>query len=186
MGADRYGKRDRTAKFTIGPSMVSVVDNASKAMKVYRNGTLIRTIPVSMGRPRYPTPSGTFLVMDKRSSMIFDSSTWGLPIDAPGGYRTTVLWDVRITWGGVFIHAAPWSVRQQGHRNVSHGCINVSTKNARWYFGMAQKGDVVQIVGTEMKATQGDGWTDWNMSWSQFRAGSALPTAKANSRNIPR
>lgn len=30
-----------------------------------------------------------------------------------------------------FVHAAPWSVAQQGSSNVSHGCINLSPDNAQ-------------------------------------------------------
>ena len=41
---------------------------------------------------------------------------------------------MRLTWDGQFIHAAPWSVRQQGHVDVSHGCTNISTANAQWIY----------------------------------------------------
>ena len=42
------------------------------------------------------------------------------------GYRTEIDYAQRITWSGEFIHAAPWSEGEQGQRNVSHGCVNVS------------------------------------------------------------
>ena len=61
-----------------------------------------------------------------QTEMIFDSSTFGRPVDGPGGYRKKVYWDVRYTWKGEFFHAAPWSVGDQGKRNVSNGCVNLS------------------------------------------------------------
>ena len=52
----------------------------------------------------------------------------------------------RITWGGIFVHSAPWSVNQQGNSNVSHGCINLSPTNAKWFFDNVRNGDQVSIV----------------------------------------
>ena len=47
---------------------------------------------------------------------------------------------MRLTWGGEFIHAAPWSVGQ-GNTNVSHGCVNMSDGNAAWLFAITHIGD---------------------------------------------
>ena len=52
---------------------------------------------------------------------------------------------VRVTWGGVYVHSAPWSVAQQGNSNVSHGCINLSPDNAEWYFNNVTVGDPIQV-----------------------------------------
>src|SRR5271157_1923838 len=43
--------------------------------------------PASMGRPEYPTPVGTYSVHAKERSVMMDSTTVGIPIDAPDGYR---------------------------------------------------------------------------------------------------
>ena len=77
----------------------------------------------------------------------FDSTTFGIPSDSPGGYRTKVYWPERLTWDGQYIHAAPWSVADQGHRNVSHGCVNVSDDNAQWLFGITHLGHPVIVIG---------------------------------------
>jgi hypothetical protein len=82
---------------------------------------------------------------------------------------------MRLTWGGEFVHAAPWSVSDQGHRNVSHGCVNMSWDNAVWLFERAHQGDPVIVRGTEVRAVHGNGWTAWNLPWSTFIKGSALP-----------
>ncbi len=174
MGGGAYGKRDRVANLTVGSSMVTKINNATKTATVYKDGALIRTMPVSLGKRSSPTSSGTHVVMDRQTEMIFDSSTFGRPVDGPGGYRKKVYWDVRYTWKGEFVHAAPWSVGQQGKRNVSNGCVNLSTANAKWFYEVSKKGDVIEIVGTETKVAASNGWGDWNLTWDQYKAGSAL------------
>jgi lipoprotein-anchoring transpeptidase ErfK/SrfK len=174
MGNGKFGKRDRVANLTVGSSIVSKVNNATKTMSVFKDGVLIRTMPVSMGRPNSPTSSGSHVVMEKKPEAWFDSTTFGLDKDDPGGYRKLVYWDVRFTWGGEFTHAAPWSLADQGKRNVSHGCVNLSPFNARWFYDLSKKGDLIEIVGTERNVKPGDGWTDWNLTWPQYVAGSAL------------
>ena len=177
MGYGAYGKRDRVVSFTIGDHVVTKVDAAAHVARVYRNGDLLRTMPVSAGRPETPTSAGTHVVMDRQAEMTFDSGTFGVPADSAGGYRDKVQWDVRYTWGGEFFHSAPWSVGDQGRRNVSHGCVNLSPANARWFYDFATKGDLVEIVNTGRTVKAADGWTDWNVPWSQYVKGSALHKA---------
>jgi lipoprotein-anchoring transpeptidase ErfK/SrfK len=174
MGDGNYGKRDRVVDFQVGDHVVTKVDSATHVARVYRNGALIRTMPASLGKASTPTSAGTMVVMDKQAEMTFDSGTFGVPANTPGGYRQKVKWDVRFTWGGEFFHSAPWSVGDQGSRNVSHGCVNLSPANAQWFFDLAKKGDVVQIVNTGRTVAPGNGWTDWNVPWSEFVKGSAL------------
>jgi lipoprotein-anchoring transpeptidase ErfK/SrfK len=97
-------------------------------------------------------------------------------VDAPGGYRTDVQFATRISNNGEFVHAAPWSVGQQGSSNVSHGCINLSTDRAQWFYDFSQPGDVVEVVnsvGGTLTRADGDIY-DWAISWDNWKAGSAL------------
>ena len=110
------------------------------------------------------------VIMEKHQYTTFD--TRGEP---NGGYVVNVEDAQRLTWGGEFIHGAPWSVSDQGHRNVSHGCTNISAANADWLMGVTQVGDLVTFTGTEVRLQPGNGWTAWNTSWGQFVKGSALP-----------
>ena len=109
------------------------------------NGVVMRQMPASMGKPRFPTPVGSFSVLEKYKSIIMDSRTIGIPLEDPEGYKLLVNDAVRITWGGVYVHSAPWSVGSQGYANVSHGCINLSPDNALWYFNEVGIGDPVVI-----------------------------------------
>jgi lipoprotein-anchoring transpeptidase ErfK/SrfK len=101
--------------------------------------------PASMGRPEYPTPVGTYTVLSKDRSVIMDSSSVGIPIDAPDGYRLTVDYAVRFTSRGLFVHSAPWAVNSLGYDNVSHGCISLSPEDAEWYFNTVNIGDAVIV-----------------------------------------
>ncbi|WP_030490306.1 L,D-transpeptidase [Micromonospora chokoriensis] len=170
IGAGQVGDADRTATSRIGRQVALEVDNATKQMRVLRDGKLIRKIPVSLGKPSTPTSSGKMVIMEKHQYTTFD--TRGEP---NGGYVVNVEDAQRLTWGGEFIHGAPWSVSDQGHRNVSHGCTNISAANADWLMGVTQVGDLVTFTGTEVRLQAGNGWTAWNTSWAQFVKGSALP-----------
>jgi lipoprotein-anchoring transpeptidase ErfK/SrfK len=167
----RYGDTDRSATATIGRAFEMKVDNRTKKLIVYRDGKVIRTMPVSLGKKSTPSSSGTMVVMEKKEATVFDTYA-ELGND---GYRTPIAFAQRITWSGQYIHSAPWSTDAQGHRNVSHGCVNVSPSNATWLFAQTKVGDPITVRGTERKLEVGDGWTAWNLSWADFVKGSALP-----------
>lgn len=79
------------------------------------------------------------------------------------------------THRGEFIHAAPWSVAQQGRSNVSHGCVNLSTANALAYYNSVLPGDPVEITGSAVPLGPSDGdYYDWTLSWSQWHEMSGL------------
>jgi lipoprotein-anchoring transpeptidase ErfK/SrfK len=101
--------------------------------------------PASMGRPEYPTPVGTYTVLGKERDVEMDSSTVGIPVDAPDGYLLDVEYAVRITSRGLFVHSAPWAVNSLGYENVSHGCISLSPEDAEWYFNTVNVGDPVIV-----------------------------------------
>src|SRR5699024_12219186 len=48
-----------------------------------------------------------------------------------GGYKVTVDYATRLSATGIFFHSAPWSVVDQGVRNVSHGCIKIGRASCR-------------------------------------------------------
>lgn len=171
-GDGRYGDTDRRATVTIGERTEVEVDNATKQLSVYVDGELVRQMPVSLGKPTTPSSSGTMVIMSKERETVFDTFA---ELGPEEGYRIDIEYAMRLTWGGEFIHAAPWSVADQGVRNVSHGCLNLSTSNAKWLFGMARIGDPVTVTGTERALEHGNGWTAWELSWDEFAAGSALP-----------
>jgi lipoprotein-anchoring transpeptidase ErfK/SrfK len=171
-----WGEKTRTVSFTVGEKHVSIADAATHQMQVMDGDQVVQNWPISAGSQLFPSHNGVHVVTELNRERIMDSSTFGVPVDSPHGYRTRVEYAVRISNNGEFVHAAPWSVAQQGHSNVSHGCINISTDRAIWFFNFSQPGDVVEIknsIGPALGPQDGDIY-DWTIPWAQWQAGSAL------------
>lgn len=131
--------------FQTGAATVGVADIDAHTFTVSIDGQVVREMPASMGKSRFPTPTGSFTALEKQQTVIMDSRTIGIPLDDPEGYKLTVNDAVRVTWGGIYVHGAPWSVGSQGNSNVSHGCINLSPDNAAWYYDTVSIGDPIIV-----------------------------------------
>ena len=84
-------------------------------------------VPISHGRPQFPTPTGSFRVTYKDQDHL--STLFG---DAPMPY--SVFFN-----GGIAFH-------QGSVRVPSHGCIHLPAAAARAFFGNLRPGDLVQVV----------------------------------------
>jgi lipoprotein-anchoring transpeptidase ErfK/SrfK len=174
LGDGLFGQENVTTHFTIGDEVIATADDNTKTLTVRRNGEVIKTMPISMGKNSTPTDNGTYIVGDRLSHMVMDSSTYGVPTNSPNGYRTEVDWATQMSYSGIYVHGAPWSVGSQGYSNVSHGCLNVSTSNAKWFYENTKRGDIVDVVNTVGSQLSGtDGLGDWNIPWEQWKAGNA-------------
>lgn len=160
--------------FAIGNSVINKVDLASDVLTVVINGKVARTIPVTGGQAGMHTRSGVSIISQKYQNIQMDSESVGYVKGSANYYNLMVHWAMRITDSGEFLHAAPWSVYAQGRENVSHGCVGMSTANALWLYDNTNIGDVAEVTGTDRPLEAGNGWTDFNMSWADWRAGSAL------------
>ncbi|HEY3530326.1 MAG TPA: Ig-like domain-containing protein [Nocardioides sp.] len=170
-----FGQLDRTVSFNVGDAHIYKVDAKTDLMKVFSNGTLLRTVPITTGKPGFTTRSGVKVIVEKYPHKRMNSETIGIDPNGPEGYNIgNVQWAMRVTYSGEFLHAAPWSVASQGHENVSHGCTGMSTENADWLYHMSRRGDVVVTTGTDKQMTLTNGYGDWNESFAQYRLGSAL------------
>jgi lipoprotein-anchoring transpeptidase ErfK/SrfK len=174
LGDGLFGQENVKSHFTIGDEVIGTIDDNTKTLTVRKNGEVVKSMPVSMGKNSTPTNNGTFIVGDRFGHMVMDSSTYGVPTNSPDGYRTEVDYATQISYSGIFVHAAPWSVGSQGYSNVSHGCVNVSTSNAVWFFNNTKRGDIIEVTNTVGSILPGtDGLGDWNIPWDQWRAGNA-------------
>jgi lipoprotein-anchoring transpeptidase ErfK/SrfK len=151
------------SSFRVGDSLVATVDNSTHQMQIMRNGKLEKTFPVSMGKPGHDTPNGTYYVLEKFPDIVMDSATYGVPSTSADGYKVHVKLAVRIDNLGNFVHSAPWSVADQGKRNVSHGCINISPENAQWFYDNFGSGDPIVIKNSVGTYNKPDGASDWQM-----------------------
>jgi lipoprotein-anchoring transpeptidase ErfK/SrfK len=132
--------------FGTGDEVIGVASISAHTFTVSQNGEVLRTMPASMGKATRPTPMGNYSALSKERTVVMDSRTIGIPLDSSEGYKITAQYAVRVTWSGVYVHSAPWSVDSQGYANVSHGCINLSPDNAAWYFDMVHLGDPINVV----------------------------------------
>jgi lipoprotein-anchoring transpeptidase ErfK/SrfK len=166
-GPGLYGTHTLTQSFTIGRSLIVVASTSSHHMKLYRGKKLLDRWAISTGKPGDNTPNGTYLTIEK-----------GNPVLMKGpGYKLEVPWSVRLTWSGIYLHDAFWSVGEQGFSNVSHGCINMAPANAETYYKMEIPGDPVTVVGSPRPGVWDNGWTEWFLSWEKYVKGSALHQA---------
>jgi lipoprotein-anchoring transpeptidase ErfK/SrfK len=156
------------SSFRVGEALIATVDDDTHQMTITRNGVVEKTFPVSMGMPdgKHETKNGTYYVLEKFPTLVMDSSTYGVPVDSPLGYKIKVEWAVRIDNSGGFVHSAPWSVADQGKRNVSHGCINLSPANAKWFYDNFGSGDPVVVKNSVGLYTKPDGADDWQ--WTLY------------------
>jgi lipoprotein-anchoring transpeptidase ErfK/SrfK len=151
--------------FVTGDSLVATADDATHTLTVARNGTVEQTFPMSMGMAAggHQTPNGTYYVLDKKAKVVMDSSTYGVPVNSTYGYKVNVEDAVQFDNSGDFVHSAPWSVSDQGKRDVSHGCINISPSNAKWFFTNFGAGDPIVVKNSVGTYSKNDGSNDWQL-----------------------
>lgn len=154
---------DHSTNFDTGAKLLGVADTANHTFTVSIDGKPADApprlpaphhrphygeegvLPASMGKPEFPTPVGRYAVMSKDPSVTMDSSSVGIPVTDPEGYRLKVNDAVRISSRGLYVHAAPWAVLSMGIENVSHGCISLAPADAEWYFNNVKVGDPVIV-----------------------------------------
>ena len=102
--------------FDIGAKHVSVADAGTHTLTVYDGDQVVQTYPMSAGSDANPTRNGAHVVTESYRNITMDSSTFGLAVDAPGGYRADVEYAVRISNNGEFVHARPVVGRPAGQQ----------------------------------------------------------------------
>ncbi|MDQ8705575.1 Ig-like domain-containing protein [Streptomyces sp. LHD-70] len=166
--------RDYDTSFTVGKDQQVDVDLDSKRLTLLRDGKAVRTVPMSAGTPGGQKASwgGVNVLMSKEGTIRMNSETVGLG-DA---YDKMVDYSMRLTWSGMYAHAAPWNAAYFGNTNHSSGCVGMSDGDARWLYDAVQVGDPFVTKGSSHKgnADVGNGYGLWNLSWDAWQAKSAL------------
>ena len=127
--------------------MVLMISQVEQAMRVYKDGKLIRSFQVTTGRVERPALPGVWTVQDRKSPDEFKSSD---PPSSPFWYPPTPIhYAILYHWGGFFVHDAWWRVNfgpgtQFPHYDVggdesfagngSHGCVNMQENDAAWVY----------------------------------------------------
>ncbi|HEV7789630.1 MAG TPA: Ig-like domain-containing protein [Pseudonocardia sp.] len=169
-GSGSYGAADVSSTFAIGRSQITKADVTSHQLVVIRSGRQVASYPASYGLdsdPNRNTRSGVHVITEKFTDKRMRSEQYG--------YDVMEKWAVRMSNNGEFIHANPQTTGVQGSSNVSHGCVNLSTADAKAYYDSAMYGDPVEVTGSGVKlsARDGDIWV-WTMDWTAWRRLSAL------------
>lgn len=172
-GRKLYGQESRTFSFSVARKVVAKVDLSKHVMRVYIGDKLARTIKISAGKKGFTTRSGVKVISEKLRTTRMTSETDN--INDPEYYDLdSVKWAMRLTQSGEFFHAAPWNTPNFGKANVSHGCTGMSDADAKWLFQNMRVGDPAEFTGSGRGMETGNGYTDWNLSWSQVKKRSAL------------
>jgi lipoprotein-anchoring transpeptidase ErfK/SrfK len=183
-GADGvFGVQQKTVTFKVGRNQVSTVDVKAKTMTVTRDGKTIKTIPISAGSPENPTYNGQMVISEKHKETRMNGATVGFTDDdGKGEYDIKdVPHAMRLSTSGTFIHGNYWGKGVFGNANTSHGCVgladvkgaNDSNAPGAWFYDNSLVGDVVIVKNSPDKTiTPDNGLNGWNMSWSEWTAGS--------------
>ncbi|GAC1681645.1 MAG: hypothetical protein NVS9B9_03500 [Ktedonobacteraceae bacterium] len=125
---------------------VIMVSQPESALRVYKDGKLIKSYVVTLGRVELPIVPGVWPVIDRLSPTVFKSP---YPKGSPYYYEDTPIhYAMRYHWGGYFIHDSWWRAdygtgTQFPHTdtggavsasNGSHGCVNMQLDQAGWVF----------------------------------------------------
>ncbi|TDD15302.1 L,D-transpeptidase [Nonomuraea diastatica] len=173
-GKGLYGVKDYTANLKIGAKQISKINVAKHMMYVYKDGKRVQTMRISAGKAttrEYTTTSGVHLTMERANPVRMISP--GRKKGDPEYYDVMIDHAVRISNSGEYVHAKN-NVWAQGVRNVSHGCINARPDQAEWFYDNVQRGDVVEVKGTDRELEWNNGWGYWQLSFSAWKKGSAL------------
>jgi hypothetical protein len=181
---DHQGVR-KTVTFTIGRSQISTVDARTKQMTVVRDGKVIKTIPISSGSSEHPTYNGRMVISEKFRKTHMNGASVGLTEKngKPSYDIEAVPHAMRLTDSGTFIHGNYWGTDAVfGKVNTSHGCVGLkdvrgggdARQPAAWFFDHSVTGDIVIVKNSTDKSALApdNGLSDWNMSWSEWVAGS--------------
>jgi lipoprotein-anchoring transpeptidase ErfK/SrfK len=180
LGNNIYGAGNNSVRFTIGPSRIAIADSNTHMMQVFINGQMVKNMPVSLGKGGttkgskgetidFWTRSGVHVLLTKEAQVVMSSASYGITNkNDPNYYSETIKLACRISLSGEYVHLADWNIPAQGHRNTSHGCVNVGPDNARWFYNTFTVGDVVEVRNTPKNLPVTDGVGDWNVRWSDW------------------
>jgi lipoprotein-anchoring transpeptidase ErfK/SrfK len=113
------------------------VNRSSYVATMYEGTTQVGSFVISIGKPSTPTPTGEYYVYMK-----YDHQVMRGPASDP--YESPTDW-VSYFNGGVAFHSAPWNEPNNWQRGVSHGCVNMKTRDAKTVYDFAPVGTKVVV-----------------------------------------
>lgn len=112
------------------------VNVTQQTITAYEGSNPVKTILVSTGLPRTPTVLGTFKILRKYPAVHMRGGTPGIDYyDLPNVPFTMFFYQ------GYAIHGTYWHTNFG--RPMSHGCVNLPTNEAKWFYEWAPVGTPV-------------------------------------------
>lgn len=111
-----------------------VVSTDNQRIYAYQDGQMIRSHLVSTGLPDTPTVKGDYKVYVKYTAT---------DMSGPGYYLPQVPYTMYF-YQGYGIHGTYW--HNAFGRQMSHGCVNLPTEEAQWFFNFAEVGTPVRVI----------------------------------------
>ena len=134
----------RTPPRTFAGGWIDVSLSLPARLTAYQGSTPVRSMLPIIGRGPTATPVGTFSVIRRVANETMDSSTVGIPRNAPGGYYLKgVLFTQYFLGSGQSIHYNYWS-SNWGYPG-SHGCLGLSYADAAFVWSFANIGTPISI-----------------------------------------
>jgi hypothetical protein len=127
---------------------IVVINRGGNELRLYDAASLVRSFRVATGSSQYPTPSGTYEIVDMQRNPWWrpPASDWAAgkePIPPGPGNPLGTRW-MGISAPAVGIHGTP-DAASLGY-SVSHGCIRMQIPEAEWLFEQVAVGTPVLIV----------------------------------------
>jgi lipoprotein-anchoring transpeptidase ErfK/SrfK len=182
LGTGVYGEKNASTHFTIGRQLIAITDYKAKVTKVYIDGKLARTMKCSLGKGgsttgaqgqhiSYWTTGGPHVVLSKERVHTMSSASYGITDPKDPNYYAPedIEYCTRISYSGEFLHAAPWN-HSLGRANLSHGCVNLSTTDAKWVYANFMIGDVVDVRHSPRELEIYNGLGDWTVPFDKYGA----------------
>ena len=159
-----------TTDFRTGDQHVATVSGNTHLLSLQVDDRHVGTYPVSLGAKDHATRPGTKVIMEKERTVTHEQA--GSPSHTKLDYAQ------RLTYGGEYLCAAPWNVKNiSGHVDSSAGSTNLLPTDAEALYSVLRIGDVVDYTdtaGTPMAI--GSGYGDWNVPWTTGCTGGLVPT----------
>jgi lipoprotein-anchoring transpeptidase ErfK/SrfK len=156
---DAANRRDSTVRLatnTLEPqvgadavSKVILVRTGENMLYLYENGQIAKSWPVATGTAAFPTPTGTWRVVQKlvNPTWINPGSDWARNMPAkigPGPNNPLGTRALALNASGILIHAT--SDRSSIGFSASHGCIRMNEEDEMDLFGRVNAGTPVAVV----------------------------------------
>jgi lipoprotein-anchoring transpeptidase ErfK/SrfK len=124
------------------PRRTLLISIADRKLAVIENGAVQRIYPIAVGKNSTPSPTGSFLIVDRITDPTYYHGNVVVP---PGRHNPLGTRWMGLSKKGYGIHGtnAPKSIGKA----ASHGCIRMTQSDLEELFSHTRVGDVVLILG---------------------------------------